>query len=94
MNVATPGSYSAPNVVLKPKKSNTQTELKQMQRSITSLAQSTTEAIQALSSKVNQRPELKRRHGSYVDKLNQLKASTDKQMTSILRKIDSIAGSK
>jgi hypothetical protein len=91
MNVATPGSYSAPAAVLKPKGSKTQTELREMQRSITSLAESTSKAISALSARVNQHPSLSKKHSSYLDKLKQLKGSTDKEMRSILHKIDTIA---
>jgi len=92
MNVATPGtSFSGDTAELHG--SNTQTELKAMQKGLVSLASSTSDAIESLSHKIGKsRGHRARRHRSYLAKLRQLKQSTDSQLSTILQKIDRIAG--
>ncbi len=58
-----------------------------------SLASSTSDAIEELSHKIGKsRGHRARRHRSYLAKLRQLKQSTDAQLSTILNKIDRIAG--
>lgn len=58
-----------------------------------SLASSTSDAIESLSQKIGgSRDHRGRRHRSYLAKLRQLKQSTDSQLSTILKKIDRIAG--
>jgi len=92
MNVATPGtSFSGDSAQLQG--SHTQTELKAMQTGLVSLATSTSDAIESLSHKIGKsRGHRARRHRSYLAKLRQLKQSTDSQLSTILKKIDRIAG--
>jgi len=93
MNVATPGSSFAAGSADELKGTSTQTELKAMQKGLVSLASSTSDAIESLSHKIgNSHNHRARRHRSYLAKLRQLKQSTDSQLSTILKKIDRIAG--
>jgi len=92
MNVAAPAQSMASNNApqLRSSSGKTQAELKAMQQGLISLASSTSDAVAALSRKIDGHSS--RHHRSYLAKLKQIKQSTDSQLADILKKIDGIAG--
>eukprot|EP00287_Rhodomonas_sp_CCMP768_P013382 CAMPEP_0196717708 /NCGR_PEP_ID=MMETSP1091-20130531/1073_1 /TAXON_ID=302021 /ORGANISM="Rhodomonas sp., Strain CCMP768" /LENGTH=296 /DNA_ID=CAMNT_0042058159 /DNA_START=14 /DNA_END=904 /DNA_ORIENTATION=- len=96
MNVATPSCNTAKcestPATLRAAPSKTATELRQMKHEMLSLASSTSSAISALAAKVGGKQGPRHdRHRSYLSSLKELKATTDKQLDQVLKKIDAIA---